>query len=645
MRLRSEPGNRRQSDGDRPKSWPSPTPPEPGTVTGEPLAKLGEWARGGWAASWLPALLVAALAFLAYAPCLRGDFLWDDDAWTLKLERLFQGVSGLGQIWTNPVALQQFYPLTATTFWLDYRLWGFWTTPYHVENLLLHLLSGWLLWQLLKRLAVPGAGIAAAVFVLHPLMVESVAWITERKNVLSLALFLAALNAYGRFTGFWENDTAAKPNVTTRSGRKWGAYLVALALFLAADLAKGTAFALPAVLLLVAWWKRGSLGWRSDVIPALPFFAFSIALGLLTYWLEQNHVGARGPEWEISVAGRCLVAGRALWFYAGKLLWPLSLCFIYPRWQVDIASPSQWAWPVSALAVPVVLWSLRKRLGRGPLTAVLFYAGALFPLLGFLNGYFMRYSFVCDHWSYLPSVGLIALGGAAVATFVGPVLRSGVRMFVASLVLIALATLTCRQSATYTDAENLYRTILAKNPQADLAHNNLGLLLAQAGEFDEAIAHFEQAVRIRPHSAHAHNNLANALRVTGRGREAAAHYESSLKFEPDNLSTCNNLAFLFATSADASLRNGARAIELAERANRLAQGRNPSVLATLAAAFAEAGRFDEAVTTARQALEMASSNPNSQLVARIQAQLESYSARKPFHEPAPAQQPGADLNH
>jgi len=348
---------------------------------------------------------------------LNGDFVWDDDAWTLHLEKLLRDFSGLKAIWTNLTALQQYYPLTATTFWVDYHLWGFWTLPYHIENLFLHLAAVVLFWRLLTRLEVPGAWFACAIFALHPMMVESVGWITERKNVLSQVLFLAALLCYGRFTNYWrcEPDSQGQGPQPLRTQRR--DYAWALLLFVGAYLAKATTFCLPAVLLLLCWWRRGRLSLRIDIVPSLPFFGAAIGFGVLTSWLERTHVGASGPEWDLSFLQRSFIAGRALWFYVGKLLWPTDLCFIYPKWQVNPHIAAQWLWPVLAVATVLALWAARKSIGRGPLTAVLFFAGSLFPLLGFMNGYFMRYSFVCDHWTYLPSLGLIALAAAFALNF------------------------------------------------------------------------------------------------------------------------------------------------------------------------------------------------------------------------------------
>jgi protein O-mannosyl-transferase len=568
--------------------------------------------------------LLGLATFLAYWPCLHGGFVWDDDAWTLKLQGLFYDPSGLARIWTDLTALQQYYPLTATTFWLDYHLWGFWTLPYHVENVLLHFMAVVLFWRLLKRLEVPGAMLASAVLALHPLMVESVAWITERKNVLSLVLYLAALLCYGRFAGFWRTEAPDDGPPKQGSGAGWRTWLLAWLLFLSAYLAKATAFSLPPVLLLICWWKRGRLRWRKDVLPTLPFWVASIGLGLLTAWLERTHVGARGPDWAISFPQRCLIAGRALWFYAGKLLWPANLCFIYPRWHPDATALGQWFWVAAVLLVVCALWLARRKIGRGPLTAVLFFAGTLFPLLGFFNGYFMRYSFVSDHWAYLSSLGLIALGAASIARLAGKLRAPALVYACAAVLLPVLGALTWRHSALFSNSETLYRTTLALNPNADLAHNNLGLLLAREGKVEEAIPHFERAVALRPGSAHAHNNLANALRITGHLRQAARQYELSLKLEPNDPSTCNNLALLLATSSDPAVRKPRRAIQLARRAEDLTQGQNPVVLATLATALAAAGRSAEAIAALQRAVRLALEHHAQGLAQALQAQLQSY---------------------
>src|SRR5580658_6605696 len=359
--------------------------------------------KESWRTRLLGLIVIVLLGVLSYWPALSGQFVWDDNSWTTEILPILRDFSGLEKIWFQPTALQQYYPLSGTTFWIDYHLWGFHPLPYHVENILLHLTSAILFWQLLRKLQVPGAWLAGAIFAIHPVMVESVAWITERKNVLSMVLFLSSLLAYGRFSGYW-NEPEPK--------RDWWAWGLALVLFCAALLAKATAFSLPGVLLLICWWKRGTIRFKRDVLPTLPFFVISIGFCLGTSWLEKNHVGAKGPDWQISFPARCLIAGRAIWFYVGKLLWPSQLCFIYPRWHLNTGSWRQWMFPISVLAILLTLWQLRHRIGRGPLTACLFFIGTLFPALGFMNAYFMTYSFVCDHWVYLSSLGLFALSAA-----------------------------------------------------------------------------------------------------------------------------------------------------------------------------------------------------------------------------------------
>jgi len=736
-----------------------------------------------------------AVTLLAYWPAWPGKFVWDDDAWTTGISGLLRDVSGLRLIWCQPTALQQYYPLTATTFWIDYHFWGFWTLPYHLENILLHAGAGLLFWKLLRRLAVPGAWLAAAIFALHPVMVESAGWITERKNVLSLVFFLGSLLAYGTFASDWRetNDSAAP--------RRRSAYALAILLFLGALFSKTTTFSLPAVILLICWWKRGCIRWKQDVLPTLPFFGLAIGLGLTTFWLEKNHVGARGSDFALTFAERGLIAGRAFWFYIGQLVWPAKLCFVYPRWQPNPGSGWQWLFPLTAIGALFTLWQFRRRIGRGPVSAGFFYAGTLFPVLGFMNVYGMRYAFVWDHWVYLPSLGLVALAAALVARGAGHFRQPALAGSLAVVVLPVLAGLTWRQCGMYANLETLWQTTLARNPGSflaqnnlgfclfkdgsldealarynrslqikpdyEVAHNNLGTALLQKGQVDKAIAHFQQAMQIepnysdpymnlgnalvqkgdvdgaivnyqkslqiksdqpeayynfgnallkkgdvdkaiilyqtalhyRPDYAEARNNLGNAYFMQGRMDEAIAEYQLAVAISPDNefafnglgnaylkkglldeaianfqkagqikpeyveiqnnLGTAllqrgrvaeamvhyqkalqikpdpeiqNTLAWILATAPQRSLRNGNQAVELALQANDLTGGANPVPLHTLAAAYAEAGRFGDAVQTAQKALALAQAAGRPGLVEQINAELKLYLAGLPFHQ-------------
>jgi len=557
------------------------------------------WLRILWQRGWLKGLLLVVAVVFAYQPALQGKFVWDDDSWTSNISGLLGDFSGLRLMWCKPTALQQYYPLTATTFWLDYQLWGFRTLPYHVENVLLHAFAALLFWRLLRRLQVPGAWLAGAILALHPLMVESVGWITERKNVLSLLLYLGALLAYGRFTRFWKVDhdpASAMDNSPPRC--RSACYALSFLLFLAALLAKATAFSLPAVILLICWWKRGRIRWRADVPPTLPFFALAIGLGLGTAWLEKNHVGAAGPEWTIAFPERCLIAGRALWFYTGKLFWPANLCFVYPRWHLDAGSLRQWLYPVAAIGTLLALWFARARIGRGPAAAGLFFVGTLFPVLGFMNAYFMRYSFVCDHWVYLSSLGLIALASALIVRAVESIRAPAVLYGLAAIVLPVLAMLTRQQSRMYADIETLWRVTINRNPNCSMAYNNLGSAVFQKGREDEAITCFQMALKLQPDNLEAHNDLGNALREKGQVDEAIVEFRKALEIQPSYVHAHYNLGIALAQKGllDEAIAQFRKTLEI-----------QPGYLVAynnLGIALAQKGLADEAIVEFRKALEI-----------------------------------------
>jgi len=546
------------------------------------------------ARSFFFCLILVLAALFAYFPSLSGKFVWDDDSWTTGISGLLTDTSGLRLMWFHPTALQQYYPLAGTTFWIDYQLWGFRPLPYHVENVLLHASAAILFWRLLRRLQVPGAWLAGFIFALHPVMVESAGWITERKNVLSLVLFLGALLAYGRFNSIWQEENS--PGTRVSQPRRWIAYALAFILFIAALLAKTTAFSLPAVILLIGWLKRGRLRWRADIVPTLPFFGMSIGLCLVTAWLEKNHVGASGPEWVIPFPERCLIAGRAFWFYLGKLFWPVNLCFVYPRWQLNAGLWWQWLYPVSAAGVLLGLWLAREKIGRGPAAAVFYFVGTLFPVLGFLNAYFMRFSFVCDHWVYLSSLGLIALAAGLVAR-TAEHLRCPAVLYGCGAVLPVLGILTWRQCGTYADVETLWRDTLARNPGAWMAHYNLGRM----------------------------------LQTSDRITEAKEHYEQALRFNPDCDEAQNNLAWLLVTLSPAEGGDPVRALPLARRACELTGNNDPNCLDTLAVVYAANGQFADAIATTQKAITLARTGGQTELLGKMEARLELYQAGQAYH--------------
>ena len=472
------------------------------------------------------AFVIVIVTLAAYAPTLRNGFIWDDDLYVTK-NRTLRSLDGLRKIWFEIGSVPQYYPLVHTSFWIEYHLWGARPAGYHLVNVLLHACSAVLLGLVLSRLCIPGAWLAACVFALHPVHVESVAWVTERKNVLSGLLYLSALLSYLRF---------ARP----LDRRPWRYYALALFLFLCALLSKTVTCSMPAAVLLLLWWKRGRLT-RRNLAATIPFFVLGLVLGLATAWMEKHHVNAQGPPWELSIVERCLIAGRALWFYAGKLVWPHRLTFIYPRWHIDAGAWWQYVLPVTAIAVVVTLWLGRRQMGRGPVAAILFFAGTLTPALGFFDVYPMRFSFVADHFQYLASIGLIALGAAGITACLQSA-GSRVRYAAAGIVLAAFGVLVWHQCLAYRDAETVWRDTIAKNPGCPLAHYNLGVILLEREEHGEAAAHFAAVLEDQPEDLDGLNNLAFALVRDGRAEEAATWSRRALQLDPDNPHALCNLA-------------------------------------------------------------------------------------------------------
>jgi protein O-mannosyl-transferase len=666
---------------------------------------------------WLFGLFLVVATILAYQPIWHAGFIWDDDHYVTGNLTL-RSLKGLWQIWFVPGATPQYYPMAFTGFWVEYHLWQLNPLGYHLTNVLLQALNAILLWTILRRLDVPGAWLAAAIFALYPVCVESVVWVSEIKNVLSGAFYLSAALLYLRFD----------------RNRNWRLYFFALGMFLLGLLSKTVIATLPAALLLVFWWQRGRLSWKQDVLPLIPFFVAGVGAGLFTAWIEWAFVGASGSEYNFSFIERTLIAGRVIWFYLGKLIWPVDLIFMYPRWHVSQVIGWQYLFPAMALLVTLGLWLLSRR-NRGPLAAWLFFVGTLFPALGFFNVYPFRFSFVADHFQYLAMIGPLTLAVAGIDKLFRHLRskeRLGELVFCETLLLI-LGGLTWYQCGMYADGETLWRATLARNPDCWMACNNLGFILTQKGEVDEAMAQFQKALQLHPDYAQAHNNVGTALlqqgkvdeamaqfqkalqsepdnaetrynlgnallqqgnvdgaiaqyqkalqvnpdyaeahnnlgnalfkygdvdgaiaqyqkalrinpdyaeacynlgdtfHQTGRTEEAIAYYQRALQINPDYVEVQNNLARLLATCPEASLRNGNQAVELAQRANQLTGDENPVVLSTLAAAYAEAGRFPDAVKTAQRALELAKAQSDTALAEAIRSQLKSYQAGRPFH--------------
>jgi Flp pilus assembly protein TadD len=549
---------------------------------------------------WLAGLLVA-LVLVAYLPAYGAGFVWDDDYYVFA-NPMLRDLAGLRNIWSDLTATPQYYPLVHTSFWLEYRVAGPSPHLYHFTNVALHAANAVLLWRLLVNLAVPGAWLVAAIFALHPVQVESVAWISERKNVLSAFFYLCAALTYLRFSAGADSGTP-----------RWRLYGGSWLLYVAALLSKTVTASLPAALLLVLWWKRGTIT-RRDWTTLVPMLLVGAALGLLTVWLERDHVLARGPEWDLSLLERTLIAGRALWFYAYKLLWPVDLAFIYPRWVIDVSVWWQYAFPLAAGAVLIALLELRHRIGRGPVTAVLFYAGTLFPALGFFNIYPMRYSFVANHFQYLACIGLMALAIAVFTRYIeGANLRIPAKRFAAVPLVALLAALSWWDTLAYADAETLWRDTLQKNPGAWIAHHNLGIELDARGQHEDARRHYQAAVDLEPSHFRAHHKLGRSLAREGRLDEAIAHFHTAIRLSPDERQFHSSLG-------EAYLRRG-DFVEAEAEFRRVLEP--PFVHAAtqvkLARALIGQGRVDEARAALDEALRI---DPDSAPAMALQTEIQ-----------------------
>jgi len=462
----------------------------------------------------LEVLLILGATLLAYQPAWRAGFIWDDDAHLTR--PALQSVRGLGRIWSEPGATQQYYPVLYSAFWLEHRLWGGAAAGYHFLNLILHAGAAGLFLRLLRRLAVPGALFAALLFALHPVMAESVAWISEEKNTLSALFYFLAALAYLRF-----DRTRAR-----------AAYALGLGCFVLALLSKSVTATLPAALLVIFWWRRGRLRLAGDVLPLVPWLGLGLGAGILTAWMERVHVGAQGPAFAYGLGARLIIAGHALLFYLGKLLWPANLTFIYPRWDPASFSPWAWIYPAFAAAALAACWSVRRR-SRGPLAVALLFAGTLLPALGFINVFPFLYSFVADHFQYVSAAAIFAAAGAAAAVLTNR-WAPAARAASGALLLAVLGTLTWRQCRQYADAETLWRTTLARNPSSWMADNNLAGELLRQGRTAEAEADVLQGLALAPENAAAHATLGQARAAEGRWRDAAAEYRRALELEPAN---------------------------------------------------------------------------------------------------------------
>ena len=452
---------------------------------------------------------LVCLTFASYAPVFHAGYVWDDDAW-LTQNPAIRDTHGLHAIWTS-VPRMQYYPLLFTSYWVEYRLWGLEPLGYHVVNLVLHATNALLVGLLLRALGVPGAYWVAALFAVHPMHVESVAWVTERKNVLSGALALGSALAYLKF----------------RSDGSRRAYGAALALFAGALLSKTATATLPVALAIVDAWKSWPPRWKV-LKPLAPFVLIASAMAMVTIVLEKGMVEVVSPDFILSPWQRILVASRGLLFYPFKLLVPYPTIFNYPRFDVEHATAAALAAPAAVALIAAGLAYAWTKGRHGPACAALAYAVTIFPALGFFDVYAFRFSFVADHFGYLASIPVLA-----VLPFAGTWIASReVRRGIAIAVVAVLAVLTFRQASAYHDEATLWRDTIAKNPDSWIAHHNLATLLSKTNELDRAIAEFGEALRCKPASAESYTGRGLAYLKQGRADLALPDLDRAVQLDP-----------------------------------------------------------------------------------------------------------------
>ena len=440
---------------------------------------------------WLIMAALVVAVFLAYQPAWNGRFVWDDDLHLVNNPVLLSG--HFLETWV-PGVYVNYWPLTFTVYRLEFEIWGLNPLGFHLVNIGLHAISAMLVWRILEHLRIPGSMLAAAIFALHPVNVESVAWITQLKNTLSLTLTLLSVLFYLGYDldgGWWR-------------------FLLAVAMFLLSALAKGMALTLPVVLLACVWWQHGRIG-RRDLLQMFPFLL--IAALMVGIELSMQHEVAGGtPVRSDSLLSRTAIAGCAVWFYFGKFLWPTNLIFVYPRWNIDERDILSYLPGMLLVAILVLGWWRRHSWGRSVVMLTVCYVALLLPVLGFVNIYFMEYSLVADHWQYAAIIVPCAASAGAVTRFGRRLPQYGPAYLLCFGLLAALAVLTFRQSRMYTDIETLFQVTVNRNPSCWMAHNNLGLALANRGDVDRAIEHYEKALQIKSDDAPAHYNLGALLR-------------------------------------------------------------------------------------------------------------------------------------
>lgn len=577
-------GNTADTDTQRPTSVTSPT-----------LRQAHH--RDRWLIA-VGALVMWVMVWAAYIPALRAGYVWDDDTFLWNNPHIVAHASPahFWKLW-GADRPPDYFPLTSTMLWMEWHwLWGESPTGYHAVNVALHACGALLLWAVLRKLGM-GLGwawIGAMLYALHPVNVESVAWITERKNTLPWPLLLGALWC-------WLESEERRG----RSQRGAGAWLgAALVLFVLSLLAKTAGVLLPVVMAAIVWWRHGRWTWR-DGVRALPFVIASITLGIITVWYQSAFAIGDDLVRDDSMVSRVLTAARAVWFYGWKTLWPSGLSFVYPKWTA--AQPwrvTSWLPLLGLIAVAGVLWKYRGRAwARLGAMAGVIYLAMLLPVLGLVNIYFMRYAWVSDHWQYFAVAVPVALFAVACEVLARRGVRTGLACAAVAMgVILIFCVRVPIEAAKYHSLETLWRATMKTTPGAWLPYNNLGGNYLLIGRPRDAISLLERAIMIDPTQSESHNNLGSAFEATEDPSGAERSYLRALAISPGSTAVLSNLGRLYLQNGrlDAALRRMNEALSRMPQSSR-AHFNVGLVLMNM-------GRYDEAEATYRRAIELDPTN-------------------------------------
>ncbi|MGA2265427.1 MAG: tetratricopeptide repeat protein [Phycisphaerae bacterium] len=563
-------------------------------LNNQAVSSSSPWSALGRSKPFLAGVIVI-LALGVYIPATSGGFLWDDDPLVVNNDNLksLQGLAWIWQCdWSGAKSVPSYYPVTWTSFWVEWHLWGRHAAGYHVTNILLHAANAVLIWLVLARLRIRWAWLAGALFAVHPINVASVAWIAERTNTLSMLFYLLALLGYLRYD--------------EEGG--WRRYILALGMFLLAMLSKTSVAMLPVVLLLIAWWRRDKVT-RRDWAAAAPFFALAITLSIIgilyqTYAVIQE-APIRSPKENFFF--RLAIAGIAPWFYLLKTVVPDSLAAVYPRWDLDPKNILSYLPGLALMGAMALMWRFRRHC-KGALMATAYFVVTLFPVLGFFTISYNLYSFVADQWLYVPIVGLLALaaGGAEFLAHRRSSRTLAARAM-AAVVVIVLCILTWRLSGTYASSAALWKDNIAKYPDQFLPYYNLGRILEDEGLDDEALEDYQKSLHLKPDFDKAYLSIGTILAKRNNYPQATLCFEKAMQLYPRSVTARMNLSAMLHLAG----RNEEALYQLQQilRIN----DHNASVYINLARVSAHMGRLDEAIAYARRAVEIAPMDLNARM--------------------------------